>query len=65
MYIQKKKTYVEPQVEELMLIEMANLCAGSDSTIDPDKGIPDGPTDEPDDPENVPKPDTSGNVWGD
>ncbi len=65
MYIQKKKTYVEPQVEEMMLIEMANLCAGSDPKSDPDKGIPKGPTDETEEPEIVPKPDTSGKVWGD
>ena len=65
MYIQKKKTYVEPQVEELMLFEMANLCAGSDSKSDPDKGIPNGTTDETDDPETVPKPDGKGSVWGD
>ena len=65
MYIQKKKTYVEPQVEEMMLVEMANLCAGSGSTIDPDEGIPSGPTDETDDPKNTPKPDDKGSVWGD
>lgn len=68
MYIQKKKTYVEPQVKELALIEMTNLCSGSgtDSETNPKDGIDYGPqVDESELDKFVPKPDTNGSVWGD
>lgn len=68
MYIQEKKTYVEPQVEELALIEMTNLCSGSgsDSQTDPKKGIDYGPQVNEEELEKfVPKPDKNGSVWGD
>lgn len=64
MHIQKKKTYVEPRVEELALIEMTHLCNGSDSK-NPDEGIDNGSTDTEEEPDIIPTPDASGRVWGD
>ncbi len=60
MHIQKKKTYVAPQLEELALIEMTNLCSDS-KTKDPDEGLDNGEGTDTD----LPDIDGDGNYWGD